>query len=78
MTSVYAVVVWFYSSVWKHFDFGPMTDNEEEVDSCVNNYWKNFAYVTNLELATDDKRLVRDITYYDQHVLHDASKRLIG
>ena len=55
-----------------------MTDNEEEVDSCVNNYWKNFAYVTNLELATDDKRLVRDITYYDQHVLHDASKRLIG
>ena len=49
LTAVYGVVVFFFSTVFKHFDFGPLNSVEADTEICAESYWKNLFYITNIE-----------------------------
>ena len=43
------MVIFFFSTVFKHFDYGPLNSVEEDTKACVETYWENLLYVTNIE-----------------------------
>ena len=52
LTAVYAITIGFFSSLYKYFDYGPTNHVKSETEACVKGYWKNFAYVTNLDIKS--------------------------
>jgi len=49
ITGIYAMVLGFYSTVFKFFNFGATNATQVNIDSCKKNWWRNLLYLTNLE-----------------------------
>ena len=49
LTAVYAVAIGFYATLFKFFDVGPTSRVGLQVRTCADAWWRNFAYMTNLE-----------------------------
>ena len=50
---MYAIVIGFYSTLFKFFDFGPNNIVALETNQCAQGWWKNLIYVTNLDAFPD-------------------------
>ena len=51
LSSVYAIVVAFYSTLFKFFEFGPSSTAVSATANCAEYWWKNLAYLTNQNLV---------------------------
>jgi len=46
ITGIYAIVVGFYASLFKFFEWGPKNRVEDVVDICKESWYTNLAYIT--------------------------------
>ena len=55
LTAVYAMVIFFTATLWKHFATGPQsTYIDYDVSSCQKSWWINLLYLNNFQLQWDE------------------------